>query len=217
MAKIELSEEILKIAKKLTELQRNTALNYLKTKNGKQVSQREAYVAAGGKAKTERTQDSSSSEILNNPDVVKFMDAVKAASTSEAIMTRHEALERLSTHARITMADVADFSFREIKTENKNGEEETEFQTIWTIKDSHDIDPRIMACIKSVTMTKHGPKLELHDPQSAMKMLGDFEGWAAPKKHALTDTNGNDASLSVDASVKAPEVAEAMKGILDQL
>ena len=83
------------LADKLTSLQRKYVINLAAGK----MSQREAYVAAGGKAKTENAQVSSASEILTNPNVKAFYDSLIAQSATSAILTRTEALEILSRNA----------------------------------------------------------------------------------------------------------------------
>ena len=94
---MELTDKQLDLASKLTTLQRKFVVNLV----GSDMSQREAYIAAGGKAKTPATQDSSASEILSNPKVRAFYDSLMESATSAAILTREEALQILSINAKL--------------------------------------------------------------------------------------------------------------------
>lgn len=160
---------------KLTTLQRKFVVNLVSG-----MTQRQAYLDAGGKAKTENTQDSSSSEILSNPKVRSFYDKLMEEAASAAVLTREEALLILSNNAKVKMSDVADFSFQCV---GKDEEGQDIMQTVWQMKDSKDIDIDVMAAIKSITMTKEGPKIELHDQHGAIKQLSAMQGWDSAKKH----------------------------------
>lgn len=92
---LELSEEQQEMPAKLTALQRKFAIN-LATGS---MSQRQAYVKAGGRSKTEHGQDSSASEILCKPEVRAFYDSLIAQSATSAILTREQALEILTRNA----------------------------------------------------------------------------------------------------------------------
>lgn len=78
-----------------TKLQRETCLGILKG-----MSQRQAYYAAGGKAKNDNSADACVSELLANPKVKAFMDAMYAEQVNSTIMTRDEALGILGNMAR---------------------------------------------------------------------------------------------------------------------
>lgn len=84
-----------------TKLQRETCMGILKG-----MSQRQAYYAAGGKAKTDAVADSCVSELLNNPKVKAFMDSMYAAQANSSIMTRDEALSILADIARAPLVSV---------------------------------------------------------------------------------------------------------------
>jgi len=92
---IELTEEQEALASELTWLQKKFAINMVGSNN-----QREAYVDAGGKAKTPESQDSTASEIFSRPKVRAFYDSLLASMASKSILTRTEALEILTENAR---------------------------------------------------------------------------------------------------------------------
>lgn len=192
------------LADKLTNLQRGTVLGVVAGK-----SQRQAYRDAGGKAKTDETADASASEILSHPEVKAFYDSLIASAAKSSIMTREEALERLTLIASTEITDILDFRTVEVKTVGKDGEEETDEQTIWLMRDSPEIEKRARAAIKSVTMTKQGPKIEMYDARDAIVQLAKMQGWEAPAKIDHTSTDGSMSPKSVDESL--------VKALVDKL
>lgn len=157
----------------LTKLQQRVALNSLAG-----MSNRAAYIEAGGTAEGENSIDASASEILSNLKVKDFMDAMNEEAVSKAVMTRQEMLERLSNLARVDMKDLVEFGEYEL------GEEDGEpvIQTTWKIKDSARQSPATMASIAELTAGRDGIKIKQHSPMQAMKQLSDLMGWDAAKK-----------------------------------
>ena len=196
------------LASKLTTLQYKCVINLV----GSNMSQRQAYLAAGGKGKTEESQDNTASVIFRKVEVREFYDSLMASAQSEAVMTKEQALSRLTKSAQVTITDVCDFKNVQV---GEDGEGDPVFQTVWTVKNAEDIPPHIAACIKSVTVTKSGPKIELHDSHGAIKQLGDMLGWDSPKKSELTGKDGS--ALSIKSDVSAPEIAEALAGLMDKV
>lgn len=183
-----LTDEQKLLADECTKLQRDTVINI----ECYGMNQTDAYVAAGGKAKKPETQRASVSEILTNPKVIAFRDSLVTESLNKAIMTREEALERLSLHARIKITDICTFKYVEFTDEDGN----EYLNTIWEMKNAEDIDPDIAACIKSVTFTKSGPKIELYDANGSIKLLSDMQGWNAATQvnntHKIVDDGSNE-------------------------
>lgn len=205
---VSFTPEQMELASKLTTLQRKFIIELIKPKT----SQRQAYLKAGGKAKTESAQDQSASQILSNHKVKAFYKSMMESKTVNSIMERDEALEILSSNARVKMSDVADFGFRKVG-EDEEGRDIME--SVWTMKNGEDIDPAVASCIKSVTMTKNGPKIELHDQQGAIKQITDMQGWNAAKKTELTGAGGE--ALQLNSNVTAPEIASALAGLMSKL
>jgi len=173
-----LTKEQKELGKLLTPLQRRVVHGVVEGK-----SQRQAYLDAGGTSATEEAQDASASRILSDIKVKAYHDALMASAANKAILTREEALTMLSNTARVTIADVCDF--KTVKTgEDKDGNDI--FQTTWVMKNAEDIEPHIAACIKSVTATTSGLKIELHDSQNALDKLAKLEGWEADKKFKVS-------------------------------
>ena len=182
MAGVKLTSEQLELASVLTTLNRGFVINLVSG-----MTQRQAYLEAGGTAKTEAAQDANASRMLSDARVKAFYDSLMASAASAAVMTREEALLRLSKAGRITITDIADFR-ESIVGEDENGD--PVMHTVWSIKNSEDMTPEAASAIKSVTSTKMGPKLEMHDPQAAIKQLADMQGWNAASKHDLSSSDG---------------------------
>ena len=209
---IKFTEEQLEIAQKLTDLQRKVAINHF----ARNMSQREAYIKAGGKAKTPESQDSAASRILSDVKVQAFKESLLQAAQSDAILSKSEALEILSNQARVRIDHIADFEHVIVPTKNPvTGEEEEHQQAIWSFKDLEDIPESARAAIKSVKATNKGLELDLHDNKAAIKQLAEMLGWNAPKQAELTGKDG--APIPVQSEVSAPEVAAALTGLLDKL
>jgi len=101
-----LTKEQIEAFEGLTKLQQNVALKRLSG-----MAPSEAYIAGGGKAKTESTAAVCAHEILNNPNVSSFInsfDKMSEEKIASAIMGRDEMLERLSEMARVelSLADI---------------------------------------------------------------------------------------------------------------
>jgi phage terminase small subunit len=167
------------LSNQLTNLQRRTVLGVVAG-----LSQRQAYYEAGGKAKNDDIADASASELLSNPKVRAFWDSLNAQAISNAVMSRTEALERLSLMGRTRITDIVEFETVAIPGDGEDGEE-PKTQTIWRMKESAELQEVAAAAIKSVTFTKQGPKIEMYDAREAITQLGKMEGWEAAKKVEL--------------------------------
>ena len=172
---IKLTDEQLELASKLTTLQRKFVIELVKPKT----SQRQAYVRAGGTAKSEKSQDNAASKMFTQVGVKDFYYSLLNSIASDAIMTKQEAMERLSKSARATIHDICDFSLSQVGEDENGG---PVMQTVWTMKNSEDIDPVAAAAIKSVTFSNKGPKIEMYDSNVSIKLLSDMDGWSLPTK-----------------------------------
>ncbi|NHB89726.1 terminase small subunit [Photorhabdus tasmaniensis] len=180
--KIKLTDEQKVLFDALTKLQQKFALGILRGLN-----QTDAYKQAGYKAKTDESAYSSASEILRNLKVKAFLDAANKEAVSDAVMSRQEALERLSTMGRVSIYDIAEFRNSRIG-EDEDGK--PVFQASLQFKDSALQDPLYLSAISELTTGKDGIKLKLHDPKAAIKQLSELMGWEAPKKTELTGKDG---------------------------
>ncbi|MGJ0637851.1 terminase small subunit [Xenorhabdus bovienii] len=180
--KLSLTDEQQVLFDALTKQQQKFVLGILRGLN-----QIDAYKQAGYKAKNENTASVSASQIFGNLKVKTFLDAMNQEAVSDAVMSRQEALERLSTMGRVSLHDIAEFRNSQI---GEDDEGQPVFQASWQFKDSALQNPAALSAISELTTGKDGIKLKLHDPKAAIKQLADLMGWEAPKKTELTGANG---------------------------
>lgn len=169
-----MNEEQKKLADKLTKLQLRTVLNMVAG-----LSQREAYYAAGGTAKSPESADVIVCKMLRETKVKAFHDSLIDSVARDAVITRQQALERLSQIAMTNVSDVAIFRTVEVG-EDKDGNPVR--QSVWELKDAEDIEGRSLSAIAELSSSGSGLKFKLHSPLAAIKQLADMEGWEAPKK-----------------------------------
>ena len=171
----ELTAEQKELASQLTNLQRKFVIELVKPNT----SRRQAYLSAGGKAKTPEAQDASAKQIFDNLKVKAFYDSLMNRKTSDAILSRDEALSILTNMARGNLAEVADF-----KTVQVGFDEEGNpvHQSVWALRDCDKLTPQQTALLTEITASKEGFKFKIHDSKAAIKMITEMEGWAAPSK-----------------------------------
>lgn len=184
----------------LTELQQRTAINVL---GG--MTQRQGYYAAGGKATSDESADATVSALLSNIKVKAFMDAMKEQAVSEAVMTRTEALEKLSALARTDLKDLVEFAEYELGSDPESGD--PIIQSSWRIKSSALQDPVKMAAISELTASKDGIKIKTHSPLTAIKQLSDMQGWNAAEKREITGANGGPIQVKSASDLTDAELA----------
>ncbi|WP_430248408.1 terminase small subunit [Providencia sp. PAZ2] len=158
----------------LTKLQQKFVLGIL---NG--LNQTDAYKQAGYKAKSDDSARASASEILTNLNVKSFLDAVNETAVSSAIMTREEALERLTLIGRASISEMVEFGEYELGADDDGN---PVIQSTWKFKDSALQSPQLLSAISELTAGKKGIAIKLHDPRAAIKQIGEYLGWEAPKK-----------------------------------
>jgi hypothetical protein len=92
---VSLTPEQVELSEKLTHLQRMTIIGLVQGK-----SQRKAYRDAGGKSKSDRTADAVVCKMLTNANVHLFYNSLVKSVTAGSVLTRTEALEKLTEIAR---------------------------------------------------------------------------------------------------------------------
>lgn len=199
-----LTEEQKALFDALTALQKRFVTHLL---NG--ANQTEAYRKAGGRAKGDGER-SKANQIVTNSNVQAFLKSVQYQAINEAIMTRTEALERLSKMGRTSLSDIADFRNCLI---GKDEEGAPVYQASWSFRDSALQDPEAMAAVAELTTGKDGIKLKMHDPKAAIKQLGEMMGWEAPKKTELSGPGGG-AIKTENTNMSAEEAAEAYRKLM---
>lgn len=166
----------------LTPKQEAFCLAYLKTGNASE-AYRQAYNAANMKPDSINVN---ASKLLANAKVALRLSELNRAAVTDAVMTRQEALERLSSFARTDLVDLVEFGSYEV------GEQDGQpvIQASWKIKDSVLQDPSKMAAISELAATKDGIKIKTHSPLAAIQQLAKMQGWESASKHELSGPNG---------------------------
>lgn len=167
----------------LTKLQQKFVLGIMKGLN-----QTDAYKKAGGKANSEKAAGVSASQIFGNLRVKSFLDAMNAVALSDAVMTRQEALERLSAIGRASVSEMVEFGEHNMGADDDGN---PVIQAVWRFKDSALQNPQALSAISELTAGKDGIKLKLHDPKAAIKQIVDMQGWEAPKSIDHTSSDGS--------------------------
>ncbi|HIC9426503.1 TPA: terminase small subunit [Yersinia enterocolitica] len=205
MASKKLTAEQQQLFDALTPLQKKFTLAIVKGKN-----QTDAYKAAKGKAKGDAMR-AAASRMYANVNVQVFLESVQVSVINDAIMTREEALKRLTSMARARITDLVEFAEHDMGVDDDGREV---IQAAWRFKDSVKNAPELLDAIAELTAGKDGIKLKLHDARSAIKQLGDMEGWEAPKKTELTGKDGGaiQHSHSISAEDLTDEQLAAIAG-----
>lgn len=160
----------------LTELQQRTATGVLAG-----MSNRAAYYAAGGTAKSDESADSAVSTMLSNVKVKSFMDSMKLQAVSDAIMSREEAMKILTTLGRGNLTDIVKFKTVHVGQNAETGDDV--HQTAWTIdEDLQTTDPDKLMIISELEVGKNGPKIKQHSKVAAIAQLAKMGGWEAAQK-----------------------------------
>ena len=168
----------------LTALQQRTVMNVISG-----MTQRQAYRLAGGQAEDDESADSVVCMMLKNPKVVAFMDAMNDSILSDAVMSRKEALEKLSVLARTDLKDLVDFGEYELGIDEESGN--PIIQASWKIKPSAMQNPKQMAAIAELSAGKDGIKIKTHNAIDAIKQLAKMQGWESAQKIDHISTDGS--------------------------
>lgn len=171
---------------KLTHLQQRVATNVLAG-----MSQRQAYYAGGGTAKSDDSADSAAATLLSNVKVKAFMDSMKVQAVNKAVMDREEMLARLSLFARTGVSDLAQFQTVEAGINPINGE--PVIQTVWHFPDSVLQDPEKLSVISELSASKDGIKFKTQSSIQAMQLIAKIQGFEAPTRtentHRIVDSD----------------------------
>lgn len=187
----------------LTELQQRTATGVLAG-----MTQRAAYYAAGGSAKSDESADSTAAIMLSNAKVKAFMDSMKAQAISDAIMSREEAMRILTDLARGNLTDLVKFKTVNIGKDMETGEDIN--QTAWTIdEDLQQSDPAKLIIISELEVGKNGPKIKQHSKTAAIQQLAKMQGWESASKHEIAGPGGGPI-LTKDVSDLSDEALLAL-------
>lgn len=160
MDEFKMTSEQRKLLDALKPLQRKVALNVVAG-----LSNIDSYYEAGGKAKTKESAEATVSELLSNPKVKAFLDSMKAAAVSDAVMSRERMLELQSQIADIDSARMANMSLEELSE----------------LKGALDIKLKAMNQLADLAGYKAASKHELSNPDGSLRQKPSVIQLVAPK------------------------------------
>jgi len=108
--------------------------------------------------------------VRHRPKVRAFLTEMQCTLIDDAIMSRNEAMERLTKIARATITDVVD-----IKEINWGTPEAPDLQTTWHLRNDSDA----LETVSELKAGPAGPQIKLHDPLKAIKQMAEMSGWNA--------------------------------------
>ena len=168
---------------KCTNMQRKIVINVVHTK----MSNRAAYYEAGGKAKSHSSADSTVTQILSKPQVKAFYDSLIEQAAGDAIMTREESLEILTSIGRANITDL--ITYQNYEVIDKEGELVN--QSAVSIVDSDQLEPAQSIALQEVSQTNDGIKIKMYSKIDAIKKISEIEGWNAASKHEHSGPDGD--------------------------
>lgn len=172
-----MTQEQKELFDKLTPLQQKVCTNVISG-----MSNIDSYINAGGKGESKSSQEASASRMLRDVKVKSFLDSMKQAAVTSAVMSREEMLEELSLLARTNQNDLITWGHRDVEVVNEDGETETKSQSFWTLNAMEDIKPEHLNAIEEVSVGKDGLKFKKVSKLAAMKQLADLAGYNAPQQ-----------------------------------
>ena len=182
----------------LTPKQENFCLAYLETGNASEAYRR-AYDCENSKPETINKR---ASELLDNGNIAGRIAELNKSAVTAAVMTRTEAMEKLSALARTDLKDLVEFGEYEL---GSDAEGNPIVQSSWKIKDSVFQDPAKMAAISELTAGKEGIKIKTHSPLAAIKQLSDMQGWNAAQRLDHTSSDGSMTPMPTTILLAAPD------------
>lgn len=169
---------------KLTPKQEKFCLVYLKTGNATE-AYRQSYNCKKWKPST---INEAASRLLKNGKIVTRLTELNKTAVTDAVMTRQEALERLSNFARTDLTDLVEFGTFEVGHDDQGN---PVIQSVWKIKDSVLQDPKALAAIAELNASKDGIKIKTHSPLQAVQQLAKMMGWESAQKIDHTSSDGS--------------------------
>lgn len=154
----------------LTQKQEAFALAYFETGNASEAYRR-AYNAEN---MSPNVIHNKASALMAKGDVRVRVEQLRAKAETASVMSRQEALERLSTFARTDLSDLVEFGAYEL---GQDDDGKPIVQAAWKIRDSVLQDPKKLAAISELSAGRDGIKIKTHSPLSAIQQLAKLQGW----------------------------------------
>jgi phage terminase small subunit len=153
----------------LTPKQERFVAEYLSTGNAT-----EAYRRAYNYSKMKPASvNRKAKECLDNVNISARIKELRDKSESALVMSRQEALERLTGIGRACLSDLVEFGSYEV------GEVDGDpvVQATWRFKDSALLDKDKLASIAELNAGRDGFKIKMHSPLQAVQQIAKMQGW----------------------------------------
>ncbi len=154
----------------LTQKQEAFALAYFETGNASEAYRR-SYNAEN---MSPNVIHNKASALMAKGDVRVRIEQLRAKAETASVMSRQEALERLSTFARADLSDLVEFGAYEL---GQDDDGKPIVQAAWKIRDSVLQDPKKLAAISELSAGRDGIKIKTHSPLQAIQQLAKLQGW----------------------------------------
>ena len=154
----------------LTQKQEAFALAYFETGNASEAYRR-SYNAEN---MSPNVIHNKASALMAKGDVRVRIEQLRAKAETASVMSRQEALERLSTFARTDLSDLVEFGAYELGQDDGG---KPIVQAAWKIRDSVLQDPKKLAAISELSAGRDGIKIKTHSPLQAIQQLAKLQGW----------------------------------------
>lgn len=123
-------------------------------------------------------------DLERHPRIRAAIVELSKQAVTDAVMSRREALERLTRIARASVADVME-----------TGVDERTGRTRLRFKHPDAID---LECVSRMSDTHQGQNVQMHSPLVAIKQLAEMLGWEAPKRLETTAPEKGADEVPVD-------------------
>lgn len=190
----------------LTAKQEAFCLAYIETGNASEAYRR-AYNCKNSKPSSINVN---ACKLLADTNVQQRVSALKTRVQTDSIMTRQEALERLSRIGRTSLSDLIEWRTAELGDDEDGNAVR---QTGWHVKDSVAQDPKKMELIAELSTGRDGVKIKTHSQLQAIQQLAKMEGWESAAKHEIAGVNGGpiETKSSIDITkLSTAALAEIM-------
>lgn len=128
-------------------------------------------------------------ELMDNGNIQARIKELRDRAAEGVVMGRREALERLTLLARTGVASLADFKNVQIAEDRETGE--PIYQATWQFKNSALQDVDKLEAIQELVAGRDGVKIKTHSQIQAIQQLAKMQGWEAPTKTDLTNSDGS--------------------------
>lgn len=166
----------------LTVKQDNFCNIYVETGNASH-AYRQAYCC--DKMKHE-TVNRNANKLLNNNNIITRVKELQSQLQQRSDINKDEAVKILTDLVRLNPLDYVELS-NKVKTLIKEGGEEISTEQILIIKDLNNLPKDKQRCIKSISPTKFGLKIEFESKISAIDRLAKMLDWDSAIKTKIQD------------------------------